>query len=493
MRHRVGLHIAANGFPENDVIELTQRINASSYLVMDDDGLAQRMHDANNGEAIIVSRTNWGWPDDWPPDAQNMSLADMNDNMRRLVDTWARCRNDYPDVYKYFPNEPTALYDGLVKLLDSFIYLMGKCEVNDIKAVIGNFAWSKNLYQTDVDAGMWDNFIRAASRWTNQGFGYIGGHDYTSGLLPWGCGGLGAQNLYNINPDDLHRDNWTTWHDIWNRPNWHMFRWVMLAKRAKLLGVPMFKIILTECFWDRMTDLINKPLSNKNNQTIMQWLDSEAQAHVRGLKTHRNLYRKWFPNRTPEDVILEQLQWCEDTYPDYVEGFNIFAYSKNAEWFTHFDVSNESWGSLVDSFADITPNEDEVPDSVTPALPVRQYNESSGTTQRVRISPAGDFNVMLRMQPDTKNNLPIGRIESGKWYCVNAVDYPAWEVPAVDGRGNENGFVPISLDGVDTIYISKEHIRVIENDADPTVDESIALLELRVRITELRLHKSGIR
>ena len=92
----------------------------------------------------------------------------------------------------------------------------------------------------------------------------------------------------------------------------------MLAKRAHELGVPMFKILVTECFWDRMPDIEGKP--------PMQAMDNAAGQKVHGLLQQRAMFHD------PLTDVISQLQWAENTYPDYVKGFHLFTYSKAQDW-----------------------------------------------------------------------------------------------------------------------------------------------------------------
>ena len=311
----MGLNIGAAELSDQQTLDYCKG-GASTYVILDNPPLAQRVHDQTG--AIVISRGDW--PDD------------RNDVPGGLVAKWEKRKSSAPDVHHYWPNEPGD------PDLAAYIKLMDDCANAGVKACIGNFAWADCLEVADVDAGKWDDFIRAASAWTHAGHGVIGGHDYTSGALPWGCAGEDVMQMVNGSPGQppgqlVGPDGWPDFKTIYRdaAEDWHLFRWLPLAWRAQKLGVEFFKLVLTECFWDRMEDLEASVLP-----TFDSWRGGKP-ANRDGLITQQSLFKHWWPQWTPLEATVNQLQWCEDTYSPHVVGFCMFAINRGAKW-TNFNL-----------------------------------------------------------------------------------------------------------------------------------------------------------
>lgn len=380
--HRFGFNIKPAGLDPVAIARECARINASTNLVMGDNALAQKLYEQSAGLSVVVARNNW------PDDTINIPAVD-------LVRQWSEWARYHPNLHWYFPNEPVVSgREQLKALLKSCIGLMTRCRDARLKAVIGNFAWGNILYLNDVDAGVWDDFIKAASDWSNAGHGFVGGHDYTWGVLPWGTA---KRNPYDmLNPALVQPDKWPTAKEVQDRyaDNWLMLRWMMLAKRAEYLGVPMFRMIVTEAPWDRMPNLeVDVEISpGVRRRGVIAEFDLMF-PRTRGPLSQRNLFNFWWPQWSREEAAMRQVAWLDDVYPDYVHGFNFFAVNKDWPDYNFWD-----WPELL-------------PHLYT----YRRQSVLDFTKEtRLNIMPTGDFDVRFRDAARHGGNI-IGSVPKGVW------------------------------------------------------------------------------
>jgi len=309
---RIGFNINGQGKSVGDIVGLWHDAGKpSSLLVMASDGgaKAQAVHEATG--CIVVARADW--PDD---------TASYPDG---LADIWKARKDRAPDVHWYYPNEPNP--KDLKGFLQDTVTMMARLTAANIRFCIGNFAWANVLRYEDVQAGLWDNFIRAAHQFTQDGYGFIGGHEYTTGALPWGCAGWNPNAMRGVNLPGP--GSWPTLADIRDsrENNWHLFRWVMLEARAVDIAVPepWCNMLVTECFWDRCPDLPAALLDNLDSR-------SGRTGGVHGIRSTLPLFQLWWQDRTPAQAITLQLEWADQTYPDYVKGFHLFTVSNDPRW-----------------------------------------------------------------------------------------------------------------------------------------------------------------
>ena len=322
---RHGLNINANGLSNDKVLSLTNP-NVTTHLIFNNAGLAQKVHDKVGG--TVVSRANY--PDD------------STDFPADLIGKWQHM--GAPDVFHYWPNEPHP--SNLPQYLDATCnFLRQVSDVTGLKVCIGNFAWASILQPADVANGVWDNFLRTTSAMSEAGTCVIGGHEYTEGMLPWGCAGR--------DPNDMARDadlsdasKWPTWVDILAAADadWHLFRFVPLYMRCQHLGIPMPKMVVTECFWD--ADDGESGLQNLYAK-LEGWLGG---AKLRGIINQRNLFQHWFPNTSMLEAAIRQLTWCSKTYPDFVLGFCHFTASTDPKWALYNMLA---WPELLEALPNV--------------------------------------------------------------------------------------------------------------------------------------------
>ena len=323
MTNRIGLNVNSSGIPNAETLAFCNG-GASAYVIMNDPGMAQRVYDQTG--AIVISRADW-------PDDIDMVPA-------KLLGLWKARKQQAPDVHHYWPNEP---YPVGSDFLDELIGLMNDAADAGLKACVGNFAWTSALQNDadfdDVANGKWDKFLTVASQWSNGGHGVIGGHDYTTGALPWGCAGRDA---FDMTRGALPPGGWPDWNDVWaaGRSNYHMFRWIPLARRCYKLCIAYPRMVLTEFGWDRMEDL-------EGPGGVLEALDGFRGGKPDpgdGIISQRSLFTRWWPQWTDVEAAVAQLQWAEDTYPPHVVGMCLFAVNRDAHWVNY---NLEKWPELL--------------------------------------------------------------------------------------------------------------------------------------------------
>ena len=320
MSNRLGLNVNPLGMSPDNCINLLKRSGASTHVVLENVGFAQEAVEKTGH--TIISRADY--PDDTATEPKD------------LVAHWSERHKTAPDVYHYWPNEPQADIKTLLATMD---HLMDEVVDAGLKACLGNFAWADILQPDDVDAGLWDDFLRKASAFTNEGHGFIGGHEYTTGALPWGTAGFDVNQM--LNPP-LPYEGWPTFHDIWHadKTDYLLFRWVPLAHRCAMLNIEFPRLVVTECFWDRMTNL--------ENIGFIQKLDSKYRggSKCRGIISQRDYFHFFWPKWGALDGAVKQLEWAEQTYSPHVHGFCMFALTQDSKW---QDYNFGDWPELLEA------------------------------------------------------------------------------------------------------------------------------------------------
>lgn len=334
-RRRIGLNINAAESDRTAVLTHCAEARASSYLVMNDCGFAQKLHEHLGGESIVVARS------DWPDDTTEIAVDE-------LVSRWSKRAQYAPDVYHYFPNEPIpSATCPLPELRRRLIALMRACRERGVKACIGNFAVGTVIEERDVEAGQWDEFIREALRFCSDGGGFVGVHEYTFGVLPWGCAGRNPQDLMQAPRRVGDMRNWPTREEIEAAPgsNWHLHRSMLLAARAATLGLPMFPVLVTEFGWDRMPNL--------EHEGVIPWFDARYGRTHGPLQQVPRLSPQWFGEGCDAlEVAMQQLRWAEAVYPDYVKGLHLFAWNENSLW---REFNYAAWPGALEALARLEP------------------------------------------------------------------------------------------------------------------------------------------
>ena len=317
---RIGFHIQGS-LP--NAADLVAQSPAASHLILENAELAEQLA-RKYPQRIIVSRSDW--PDD--------TLAVPRE---RLIDEWRA----NPHAVHYWPNEPPAMNrNDLAALLADLVDLMHAGADAGLRLCVGNFAWASILRPEDVHDGLWDDFLRNASAWSHDGHGYIGGHEYTTGPLQWGCAGFDPHRLLKSVTDGRNSPRGRNWEYISGHSgsNWLLFRWAPLYGRCRTLRIEMPLMLVTECFWDRMPNL--------ESGGYLKAMDAKVGHKVRGLNSQAECWRMFWPATDELGATMAQLEWAEEVYPDFVKGFHLFACNNDAKW---ADYNLLTWRALLNA------------------------------------------------------------------------------------------------------------------------------------------------
>ena len=344
--NRLGLNINAQLLSDDQVLNFASG-GASTYLIMNNVGLAQRVYEKTG--AIVISRG------DYPDDRSDVPL--------NMASEWQKRAQQAPDVYHYWPNEP-YINDTPKQHLDEYAQFMEQLGDAGVKACIGNFAAASAINPGPIDAGAWDNFLRIASQWTNGGHGFVGMHEYMTGALPWGGANKDqlVSDLASGNPLP-GPDHWPDFAELYSdiHTDYHLFRYLMLAPRCEQLGIEFPRVVMTEFGWDRMEDL---------EASILPQLDawrggkpddddgllSQGNPDYYKDTSQPSLFTRWWPQWTPEQAAIEQLAWCERTYSPHVVGLCLFAVNKSAQW-VNYDYA--AWPEVLNALPSIPGGDNE--------------------------------------------------------------------------------------------------------------------------------------
>jgi len=300
----------------NELSQILLENQSATDLIMNDHSKAAfiaRIRRSQDPEYIGISRADF--PDD--------EWRDLNP--RGLIDRWEYRDNN---LYHYWPNEPQI--DGrldLIELLEKLTEIMLLAESRGLKFCIGNFSVPA-INQSEIDAGLWDNFLVQASRITNAGGGVVGFHDYTSYLLSFGAAGRDPRLM--INPNTAER-NWPTRTEVLRTQssgNWHIARWVWLVDRCAAINVLPPQIVITEGLWDRMPNYENVGGTNIHSAMQGRYYDGQRiEGPIDQIPVAGNIL-----GIAPEQAMIRQMGWYQSVMPPYVRGVNLFTLNYNKVW-----------------------------------------------------------------------------------------------------------------------------------------------------------------
>lgn len=317
MRQRVGYNF--NGSEMRDTIDRAilhcKLINAPFHVVMNDQGIAERFQ-REVPNTTIIYRGNYPDGNVWD------SRSDNYINPEKLASSWKQ-RN--PNLVWYAPNEPAANAEDMPRLMAWLVRLMKACIAEGVRAVVWNAATAKEVQQSLADAGVYDEFLRTADVFTNGGHGWVGYHDYSFGIAPVANGD--PWNMVN-NFAALQPSVWPVLDNFRLNPwsNWLVMRWLGLEDRCRKIGCKMHRIIITEGKDDRMQNL--------EANGVIPALDAKYGNgnKFRGPLSQRWLLPVWYPYQSKEKSQVQQLDWINRQYPEYVDGYTLFTWSYNQAW-----------------------------------------------------------------------------------------------------------------------------------------------------------------
>lgn len=242
-------------------------------------------------------------------------------------------------IVRYSTNEP-SLYDPRA-YVQAEVELLNAAARNGYRVAAGNFAVG-TFSSSDIANGVYDSFLRAIQ----SGNHYLSVHEYTTSALPFGTGQWAREWL--LDPSQVQVNSWPRrsrlpieyWYiDLGGGttkifpPYWHILRSAWFTLRAKELGLPTPRIILTEAFWDNLSD-IGQPIAELRNRFgLPQYMND-----MRGINSYTRVWQFYWPNWSQEEAAYWQLAYMDYIYPSNYLGFAQFTWSSVEGW-KSFDMS----------------------------------------------------------------------------------------------------------------------------------------------------------
>lgn len=270
----------------------------------------------------------------------------------------------------------------------------------------GAFQWEQ------IERGDFDPMLAAIGKYADLRLSgrsrvMLGAHTYTHALIPLGTAGRPPSHL--ISPQDAQPDRWPTQAEIFDgdesdnwlvlRENWLVNRIMDITLRRIDQQPLRIDVAITECFLDRM------PHIETEHREVTAKIDQMAGRRVQGMPTLAKYWATMFPQWSPTQALIQQMQWVEDVYPtvddalpgDYV-CFAWFAWNKNAQWREGYDWEQNpailiQWGDHV-SEAKSPP--------VPPPLPEPNPTISDQRWRSVLVENIGGLPTNVRLGPTTK-------------------------------------------------------------------------------------------
>lgn len=303
----------------------------ASITVMDNIGLADRVHARSGGKTAVIHR--WWHSHDgewWRKGSRYLSPADW-------VDT--HTRDGLKHIGRYVLNEPNGGdADGWRALTAWLIEVGRRLRDKGYWACLGNIG--PGTFEADlVEQGVFDDYLRGLKELEPQGF--TGGwHEYTAILLPFGVGRWPVSAL-----DDrtqVQMDAWpypvprTRTADGKMPPHWHLRRIDWMDIRAQEIGAGVHRKDITEFGHDRMPDLTHE--TNHIYARLQARFGIPApHTDMRGPLTLKNVWAHYFPQWSFAEAWMEQAKWADAIYPEDVRALHFFTWSHGApDWDTQY-------------------------------------------------------------------------------------------------------------------------------------------------------------
>jgi hypothetical protein len=204
---------------------------------------------------------------------------------------------------------------------------MRLARANGFTVVVGNFSVGY-VQPEQINSGAFDSYLRAINQYGH----YLGLHEYTVAVLPFGVGQWGAEALL-----DRNRVQPASWPlasalptRLWSNqlpPYWYLRRGDWFLLRADFLSIQRPRILLTEFGWDNLPNI--KPYIEPLRA---QFGVDRYMRDMRGVNTYSQLWAWYWPQWSFAQAACEQLKWSDAVYPaDYI-GFNLFTWSMHPNW-----------------------------------------------------------------------------------------------------------------------------------------------------------------
>lgn len=278
-------------------------------------------------------------------------------------------------------NEPKAPGDDYFPRLSNWLVTWGRlANAAGYGVVLGGFNTSKSIRVGSdgnwLDPEAWDELLYFAH---NNPRAIIDFHDYTTGR---------AWSQQHDRLDTLAARLWKPqplrWDDERNVHNqWHIGRHAPLVARARRLGLRV-RFGVGECVHDHMGDLgaVRKQLNARFGMP-------EFMGDVRGTRSHYWYYaalsgKANFGWHDLAQMVLEDLAWLDEQYPQEFEYFAVFAYNRNTHWIA-YDWSVPEMDHCLQAILTYRSNDMSQPNPPTPPQVEHPEAAALDIVQTVRV------------------------------------------------------------------------------------------------------------
>jgi hypothetical protein len=244
-------------------------------------------------------------------------------------------RNPDTRIVRYVMNEPNvSTNEHIAAVCDWLVRVMDEADKRGLRLVVGNLGVGSYTPES-IDNRAWDALLRRLSGSPH----YLGVHEYSSVIIPFGTGTMPTNDLLiaaRVQPDKWVKkipDRRTSW----GLPNnFAIGRCVWFNLRSAHLNIPAPAILITEFGLDDI---------NGTQDVIAQLAalyKTAGYPAMRGFNSLAAVYRAYFGSF--DDAVVAQLNYAKTLYPDNVLAALIFAWSNHQKW-ADFDTSG--WSQTV--------------------------------------------------------------------------------------------------------------------------------------------------
>jgi hypothetical protein len=253
----------------------------------------------NVPNATMLKRTWSGLEGDWS----------LYRSPKEQVDIWKR-ENRPQYIYDSQVNEPSLawrdieLHKRYVKRETEIVQRMRDA---GLKYAAGAFGVGLP-YESYIEQGVYDDLLRNAE--------FLSAHLYGTGMPDYGEV-VGYAAL--LDPMDIQWQKWalSPQNRYWllRRPDW-------FYHRANVIGVPMPKVLVTECFIDQIPDASS--YLNKVDRSLKM---SRYNFDLRGFAAWESYWRDVYPNKTINQVLAYMTEhfMTNIIWPEFYEAAMLFA------------------------------------------------------------------------------------------------------------------------------------------------------------------------
>lgn len=400
-----------------NLLAQVQRTKSNYHLVMDDKQFAKDLLPHVNKGVVVRS---------YDPFAESGRIVDFDNSFwtrhtPAVVVNWMKnVVSDLKDGVngKHFyhtvgNNEPSSSRQNRRALIGWLTQLMHEAFKAGYRLAIGEIAVAKTLEIDEIEAGWWDEFLAVLYQYREWHILSI--HEYSTGLLPASHMVGYPQNL--LNKSYMQPVNWTTkipdsrvaWIDPATQEtkqvypgNWHLGRVHWLLIRAREIGKPVSRFVVTEGSFDIMEDPAHKDWIV--NELKPKFINGNFE-RMKGYEGHKP-YWQWLLGKTDDrswqEFMFQNYAWLCRAYAPEFDG--VCMYSMNADWhetegtdMSHPDIAY--FRELVETIP-ITRNTTPVPTPTpVPTFTEIRVQSTASDGQNIRKSPDGD--VVGKLPPPT--------------------------------------------------------------------------------------------